>query len=171
MDLTREIFLYRDTVASLWNLHFMPIYQADNDTQDFLQHRYEDICDQLFEVIVLGRTSADEYPRITDTEPYPFLKVFLRKDIENSIMISRTPGDCGYWDCPPDFVRGDQIALQLVRLFDWQQFAYLTYPYLWVRIESFPAHPDLVGHDALVQLLHVARVEFAEENLPPGPGR
>ena len=70
------------------------------------------------------------------------------------ILIERPrPGDRNrYWDDPVNEIGKEDCVLQFMNYFDWDQQNYFDFLYYAVRIAKFPAHPELAGRDALLEV-------------------
>jgi hypothetical protein len=95
--------------------------------------------------------------------PLPFLRVVPSSLNPHGtpILINRTSPPAGYWDHPVGSVKADDVVLRFVRFFDFGDLGYRDFEYLWVSIEAFPQHVELVGRPALLEAGH-ARVLFQE---------
>jgi hypothetical protein len=69
-------------------------------------------------------------------------------------MINREV-DTGYWDHPIVEITKD-AQLSFVRFFDWDVLAVRDYQYVRIRIDAWPAHPEIIGKHALIEARSVA---------------
>jgi hypothetical protein len=75
-------------------------------------------------------------------------------------MISRTKPARTYWDNPIERL-GPPDDLRFIDFFDFDQSGFLDFAYFRVTINGSERHPELAGHEALIEVLH-ARV-FVED--------
>ena len=80
------------------------------------------------------------------------LQVIPKWDVP--ILISREKSTTGYWDHPICRTEGQDIDLRFIDYFDWGQESYWDLQYFRVKIMSFPAHPEVEGREALIEVLH-----------------
>ncbi|HWB98170.1 MAG TPA: hypothetical protein VG672_15755, partial [Bryobacteraceae bacterium] len=113
--------------------------------------RFEQIQELRFEALVLARLrdeSGSEKPYISTR---PIFRVFPRGQVP--VMISNPrPGDANwYWDNPIREIGPSEAELHFLDYFDWDRMGYADFQYYRTRIAMFPAHPDLIGRDALIE--------------------
>ncbi len=88
-------------------------------------------------------------------EPSAHLRVVLNG--ESLVTISSGPvNDKGLgrgWGHPVERLGPDDADLRFIDFFDWSQFGHIDFQYYRVQIGSSAKHPDLAGHQALVQVL------------------
>ena len=77
------------------------------------------------------------------------------------IFINRDLPRSGYWDHPVSRVRPDEIELDLLRFFDFDQLGYRDYRYFEVMVHGSTHYPDIIGRAALIEVEH-ARVLFSK---------
>jgi hypothetical protein len=87
--------------------------------------------------------------------PLPFLRV-VPTSTEVPAHVSRTKPAQTYWDHPVQRL-GPSDDLRLIHFFDWDQSRYLDFQYFRVTIAASDNHPEIVGHEALIEVQY-ARV-------------
>jgi hypothetical protein len=161
-DVTQLLNAYREAARLIWN-NFL---RDPDESAHGLNADNERYCDYngltkiLFGSLVLrplGR--ADFLDSYWDRdhlffswfELVPFLRVVPRS--ECPAMITRVPAQAGttYWDAPVTRIVPD-ADLRYVECFDFDQMGYRDLQYYRVRIQAFPGHQELLGHDALVEV-------------------
>jgi len=165
-DVTDLLNRYREGARLVWN-NFLRDEDAYYDLSNELTCDFNAIKRLLFTALVLRPFEQDDFlPGFVGqdhlffswVEPIPFLRV-VPQAAGSPAMINRDAGaHHGYWDAPVTRI-GSDADLRLIDYFDWDQAGYRDFHYYHVQIVSFPAHPELVRHDALIETLH-ARVFF-----------
>ena len=171
-DVTGLLNQYREAARIIWN-NFLRDEEAYYDVTNELTCDFNAIKRLLFIAIVLRRFEVENHlpPEFTGEErlcfswvnPITFLRV-VPVLADSPVMINRDAGaHAGYWDAPVNRI-GPDTDLRLIDYFDWDNSTYRDFRYYHARITGFPAHPELVGHDALIETLH-AKVFFDQPDL------
>lgn len=146
-DVTDLMNRYRIVARSIWNTGFWPVENLRTwDARD----QFEQIKKLLLKAIVLAPLDgghccdlyslADRILRVVPSGPVP-------------IMIHR-PREADrnwYWDDPVDKITAADGELHFLDYFDWDDMNYADFQYCRVRIAAFPAHPELIGREALLE--------------------
>jgi hypothetical protein len=115
----------------------------------------------LFTELVLKRIEKAA-PQKMSADPWPFLKIVLNA-AECPALISRPDNGGGkYWDEPVNRL-GRDVDLRLIDYYDWDEFNYVDFRYYKVKIAAFPAHPNLVGREALIETFYASIVVCPEK--------
>jgi len=85
------------------------------------------------------------------------------------MMITRVPGDHGYWDHHGSKTRAEDADLRFIDFFDFGQAGYVDLKYFLVSIESSVRHPTLAGHRALIEVQHAEVFLDESVSLIPTP--
>lgn len=161
-DVTQLLNSYREAARFVWNNFLRDPKEEDHG----LQPDNERYCDYnglskiLFGSLVirvLGRdTFLDSYWHRDHLfsswlQVVPFLRVVPR--FECPVFIAREPAQAGtaYWDAPVTRIV-PEADLRYVEHFDFDQVGYRDFHYYRVRILAFPGHPQLLDHDALIEV-------------------
>ena len=72
--------------------------------------------------------------------------------VEAPAMISRVPGNHGYWDHPVQKLGPEDADLRFIDFFDFGHAGHLDLKYFRVSIEGSVRHPNLAGHRALIEV-------------------
>lgn len=146
-DVTEDILRYREASRLLWNVFFRPIYQLE------IEEDFADADRALLQGLVLryhgieGTTSIQDLIHVVPT---------IHK---LPIMISnpRAGDRNGYWDHPIEELEKDQFEAGFIEFFDFRAMdGPLNHQYARCRLFSCSKHPDLVGRDALIEVLHIS---------------
>jgi hypothetical protein len=150
---------YREAIRLLWNQ-----FLREDDTRgggaissDAVVDAWIDLRHRLFVTLVLRHTGNTAHasfllaPKKFSlwSEPIPFLRVVPPSDVP--AMISRTPGHSGYWDHAVTRLGAD-ADLRFIDFFDFGQAGYRDFQYFHVAVASCERHPELAGHEALVEV-------------------
>jgi hypothetical protein len=169
-DMTLHLLKYREAARHLWNSFLLDeeTFASGTFPDDFLFDRWEAIQDELFAALVLWHVS--ENPPLVRlapglAKPVRFLKV-VPTSAEVPALVSRTKPAKTYWDHPVNRLR-PQDDLCFISFFDWNKSSHLDLKYYLVSIEGSEAHPELVGHEALLEVEY-ARVLLDERGAAEG---
>jgi hypothetical protein len=151
-NLTPAVKKYREAARHLWNT----VLREDRGgiPDGFLLDRWEAIQDELFAALVL-RFTGDETPekvRLAPgaARPLPFLRV-VPTSPDIPAHVSRTKPAQTYWDHPVrTLVQADE--LQFISFFDFGSYDYVDFKFFRVLIQGSEKHPEIVGHEALVEV-------------------
>jgi hypothetical protein len=138
---------FRVSARDIWNRGFWPVPDFQNwDSSDVFQ----EIRMLLFEEFVLTRLDL-EWPREKIfLEPIPFFNLGPKSQT-GSALIQRSASEHGYWDHPIREIKAGEAELHFVDYFDWDQMDYQDFQYYRAKIASFPAHPETVGLEVLLE--------------------
>ncbi len=155
-DATQLLYAYRETARTLWNNFLRP--GAEPYVNFDAVEAFSEICERLFQEMVLRPLGMSGFKRTSDADPYPFL---LLKPVADpvAVMVNRPSKEGRYWDEPVNRLAASGLAMQFISYFDWDQFGYIDLQYYRVRITRCDEHQHLVGREALVDVHH-AGVEF-----------
>jgi hypothetical protein len=155
-NVTLQILKYREAARHLWNVYLRGEGEfglgalPDDDTLDDWTALKKD----LFYALVVRYTGDEDRSllRVVPTSP------------EVPAMISRSKPARTYWDNPVERLAPND-DLRFIDFFDFDQSGFLDFKYYRVAINGSERHPDLAGHEALieVQYAHV----FADDPAAP----
>jgi hypothetical protein len=121
-----------------------------------LLDRWEAIQDELFAALVLRHTGDDTPEKVKlapgAAKPLPFLKV-VPTSPEVPAHVSRTKPAQTYWDHPVQRL-GPTDDLRFIAFFDFGSYVYVDFKFFHVFIQGSEKHPELAGHEALVEVQH-----------------
>lgn len=156
-NVTLAILKYREAARHLWNTYLRSAESfgggplPSHDTW----HDWEDLRNLLFRALVvrgLDRPPQGEV-RLSQRAPLPFLKVVPTSPQVPAMVSRHSPAD-GYWDHPVERLWPED-DLRFMDYFDFDDSGFLDFLYVRVAIMASARAPDLVGHDALVQVQYV----------------
>ncbi|BDG05740.1 hypothetical protein [Anaeromyxobacter oryzae] len=167
-DLTLHLLKYREAARHLWN-SFLREDDSNGAVPDgFLLDRWEGIQDELFAALVLRYTGDDTPEKVRlapgAAKPLPFLKV-VPTSPDVPAHVSRTKPAQTYWDHPVRRL-GPTDDLRFIAFFDFGSYDYVDFKFFHVFIQGSERHPELAGHEALVEVQY-ARVLLHEEGTSP----
>jgi hypothetical protein len=148
-DVTARFDEYRECVRHLWNVHFRPDAELNNDWD--LRDSFDRLAVELFRVLVLrkiGRMDAELapdyfYPRV------PLMFFRLEFPERTDIMINRGI-DTGYWDDPLRMASSDDLDVRFVQFHDWSLLEYRDFAHYRGRIVGSRSHSHVIGRDILI---------------------
>lgn len=153
-DITASMLRYREAARNVWNCFLRE--ECGGAPGD---HDWEALKQVLFTALVLRRCGHDDCAaallgpsRYGFSWVEPIAHIRVKPSTEVPVMISRTPGCCGYWDFPVDRLGPDDADLGFIDFFDFDQAGFVDFKYYWVRIDSCARHPALAGHHALIEV-------------------
>ena len=168
MTLDDSMNKFRVAGRELFNNYFrVPSLSEDYELAVELEEGFNAVEQLLFEKLVLEPWSIPNvkygykfgaYPEIRVSLPIPNSDEGLIGDPDNPplaapIMLNREV-DSGYWDYPLDRFTND-ATLMFICYFDWVQFGFRDNNYVRVLVRDWPAHPDVVGKEGLVESYQV----------------
>lgn len=157
MDVTGRMLSYREAARGLWNNFLRPQLQRAVDFEAL--GRFHDICDAVFEGMVLGPLGVAEMEPPRKGEPYTFLAIHP-KSPDVPVRVRRPSADGNrYWDDPVTRLLAKGLVLRFVEFHDFDEFGFIDLQFFLVRVVACEEHPHLVGRDALVEVRH-GQVEF-----------
>ena len=170
-DITGLMNTYREAARLLWN-NFLRDPSEETEGLNPDNERYcdfEAVKRILFTSLVLREIALEDLlsefldgPTLMSAWQEPFEEIGIRLRHECPAMVNRETPHLGNqrWDSPVD--RLDASAdLRFVDYFDWDTRIHRDFRYYRVRIASFPAHPEVVGRDALVETIYGRVLHFA----------
>jgi hypothetical protein len=138
---------FRVSAREIWNRAFWPVPDFQNwDSEE----AFGEIKTILFEELVLERLSVD-WPRdkiFRDAIPFFSLAPTLGP---SRALIQRSASEHGYWDHKVNEIKVGDAELRFIEYFDWNDLDYRDFQYYRAEISNFPAHPELVGLEALLE--------------------
>jgi hypothetical protein len=138
---------FRVAARDIWNRAFWPVPDFQNwDSSDVFQ----ELKVILFDELVLARLDL-EWPREKIFRAaIPFFTLTPTHGI-SSALIQRSASEQGYWDHPVKEIKAGEAELHFIEYFDWNQMDYQDFKYYRAKIASFPAHPETLGLEVLLE--------------------
>ncbi len=149
-DITALMLQYRACCLAIWNDHCQAL-PAPVNHWDRLD-AFDDITVKLFNMMVLSNVD-----NILDIDKSPSymenLNVLpeLRVRINAPVAIARSK-EHSPWDHPVTVVDDEQTDFRFVDFFDFNRQGLLRFEFYRVRIVSSIDHPEVIGHDALLNV-------------------
>ena len=151
-DITDIMNNYKECARHLWNTSFRTSNPTPSNIQSAFQ--FDEINERLFDELVLTRIGKTGFRKKSNEEAWPFLEIKLSAE-ECPALINRPSKDNGkYWDEPINRLNKDDVELNFISYFDWDEFNYIDYRYYKTKINSFQGHPHLIGREALIETLY-----------------
>jgi hypothetical protein len=162
-DITELMQKHRECSRHLWNTYFWP--QAETDDDWDLRDRFESIVAELFASLVLWPLEREEFkPTPANWEPLKpveFIRVVpIKSLLQCPILINREISS-GYWDHPVTAIDSADTDMRFIQYFDWSNLGHRDFEFIRVHIARSIAHPEIVGHNALLRPLNV-RILFED---------
>jgi hypothetical protein len=66
-------------------------------------------------------------------------------------LFNARSSELGYWDHPIKEIKAGEAEMHFIDHFDWNQMDYQDFQYYRAKIASFPAHPETVGLEVLLE--------------------
>jgi hypothetical protein len=155
-NVTLHVLRYREAARHLWNVYLREdgAFGGDALPDGAVLDDWESLRNNLFFALVLRRTDAQSRPvNLSERRPISFLRV-VPTSPEVPAMVSRTKPAKTYWDNPIQRL-GPTDDLRFIDFFDFDQSGFLDFTYCHVAISSSEHHPDLKGHEALIEVQYV----------------
>ena len=150
---------YRVSARAIWNTAFWP--DADFRNWDSLE-QFDEIQRILFKELVLLKIDRDWPLHDIFKVAIPFFHVDPICDTPILIQNPRSERERGYWDHPVDRVKPGEAELHFLEYFDWNRMDYADLHYYHVKVAKFDVHPEVVGHEALIERLN-ATIRMTDE--------
>jgi len=177
-SITPRILQYREAARVLWNsfLREEDALGGGAISSDGALHDWHALKHLLFTAIVLRDSEmvgsdacflGRDRCALSWKDPTMFVRVVPRVDAP--MMITRVPGDHGYWDHPVQRLGPEDADLRFIDFFDFGQAGYVDLKYFLVSIESSVRHPTLAGHRALIEVQHAEVFLDESVSLIPTP--
>lgn len=145
MEIDEHFGRFRVASRELFN-HFFRVSDPYKNDGWALEERFSQVEAVLFEKLV---SEQARIPPIKYGSPHPSVRVLLRHGEFAPIMLNREVNS-GYWDFPHREVTTD-ATLTFIRFFDWDLLAFRDNQYVLVRVDHWPAHPEVVGKQGLLE--------------------
>jgi hypothetical protein len=177
-SITPQILQYREAARVLWNsfLREKDALGGGAISSDGALHDWHALKHLLFTAIVLRGSKMEgsdacflgsDRCALLWKDPTSFIRVVPHVDAP--VMITRVPGDHGYWDHPVRRLGPEDADLRFIDFFDFGQAGYLDFKYYVVSIESSVRHPVLAGHRALIEVQYADVFVDETVSLNPAP--
>ena len=162
-DVSLQFLTYRECVRHLWNTYFWSVAEPSQNWD--LRDEFDAIARSIFSSLVLRPLDVFEHelaPEYSaDPSALPGFRIVPAVEQGTPIFINRDLPRSAYWDHPVSRVRPDEIELDLLRFFDFDQLGYRDYRYFEVMVHGSTHYPDIIGRAALIEVEH-ARVLFSK---------
>lgn len=153
-DVTLHLLKYREAARHLWNCFLRENHRDAYVPDDFVLDRWEAIQDELFAALVLRHTGDDTPEKVPLApglaKPLPFLKI-VPTTADVRAHVSRTKPAQTYWDHPVQWL-GPADDLRFIGFFDFGSYDYVDFKFFHVFIQDSEMHPEIVGHEALIEV-------------------
>jgi hypothetical protein len=156
LDIDEMMNRFRLASRTLFNQFFRVSRPYENEGW-IVEQRFSEVQALLFEKLV---TEPASLPNVKYGFPQPEITVRLRNRTA-PIMLNRERSS-GYWDYPLKEIN-DEARLIFIRFFDWDQLDYRDHRYVVVEVQDWPAHPEVVGKQGLLESHHA---RFGERSAP-----
>lgn len=153
VDVTEMVQRYRLALRYIWNSAIW----VDPDLRDWESvDSFRELQLPLFKALVanpLGfepeKVFGDRFRVVLDSEG--------SGSIFNLQVNERLPDNtgAGVWTLVRGSFENNDLSMALLDFFDWSPMGYIDLRYYRVRVESCPTHPEVVGHDALLDVAGV----------------
>jgi hypothetical protein len=163
-DVTPLFDTYRECARHLRNTYFCARGPREWDPVE----EFSEVADLLFQRLVLDRLTTEYDPANAKAAEQNRLLI-VPVSIRMPVMLSRDKGaHSGHWDHPVECLKPGDAAIGYRELFDWDEHALTDFRYYRGVILASPAHPEIVGHEALIETIH-GRIDFEVEAGAPCP--
>jgi hypothetical protein len=140
-NVTLYLLRYREAARHLWNTFLRQDGTSGRGAlpESGVLDDWDTLRKNLFSALVLRHTGERARLRVVPTTG------------NVPAMISRTRPARTYWDHPIQRL-GPTDDLGFMEFFDFDQSGFLDFAYYRVSIDASEQHPDLVGHEALIEV-------------------
>ena len=160
-DITNKLFVYLEAKRHLWNAYFVNVFNSLYECSPL--EEYEEIDRLLFSALVLkdiNKTLLFDKNFKFGEMPFPYLMVIPKEGIDKMNVMVCAPSS-HKWEFV-NLLFDKNVQLSFIEFFEWDRYAYTTYPYFRVRIMRYDKKQEIVGWDALIETKD-ARIFFVEE--------
>ena len=161
-DINEVFDHYRISARTIWNTAIWPDVALRN--WDSVE-QFDEIQRILFSELVLRKVEREWPLRDIFDKAIPFFHIVPTFDVSILIQNPRSATETGYWDHPVNRIKPGEADLLFIAYFDWNRMDYVDLRYYRSKIIRFDAHPDVVGHEALIGREHTT-VQFGEQVAP-----
>lgn len=152
LDIDEIMNRFRLASRELFNQFFRVAHPYDADGW-IVEQRFSEVQALLFQKLV---TEPALLRNVDYGSPHPEIVVKLRSQ-SAPIMLNREESS-GYWDYPLKTV-SEEATLVFMRFFDWDRLGFRDHGYVLLQVQAWPAHPEAVGKEGLLEWRHA---RFAE---------
>jgi hypothetical protein len=128
--------------------------------------RFDTIKELLFYELVLNKIGKID-SRKTSNDPWLFIKIEPTSSSCPMLIGRSDKKGCKNWD-NSSVELNDNVDMRFIDYFDWDEFGFIDFQYIRVRILSSEKHSHLIGKEALIETRY-ARVFFEELSSPRQP--
>ena len=161
IDATEEFQRYRLMLRGIWNSYIC----TDRDMRDWdMRDRFNEITPALAEKLL-----GEKLRRRLDVDDIVRLSVFVVPAVNSIGSVGQVPirisetfekQTSRNWDQPPMSVAQRDMAMIFRDFFDWDPLGYRDMQYFLVEISASCKFPELIGRDALIEVLYARVLVF-----------
>lgn len=151
-EVTNLILGYREATRHLWNSYFQNVGDSCPSTGNL--GRFEEIDKLLFISLVLECLEETGHDFDFRDSSFPFLLV-SPQDGSTALKLRLSEplnGRGRSWNDPITIKPTGMAVLELIELFDWNRYTWVSFPYYRVKVKSLPGHSQFEGLEALVEI-------------------
>lgn len=163
-DVTHHLYAYLEAKRNLWNTYFREKIKSLYECSPL--EEYEEIDDLLFSALVVHNLALSNHQSRREVIDTPWLFLRARPSVgldALSLMVSdsvvESVSDNRAWEEAKVIELRNNSDFGFIEFFDWDRYGFVTYPYVRVKIDDGSMLPDLVGREALIDVMNV-RVFF-----------
>jgi len=154
MDIRRELFRYADLKCHLWNEYFIDLFTGLEECEPL--DSFDEIDDRLFKTLVC-RPLGIKLPDYSYGKSRAIKQIVIRPQAHTSeiVIMFRIPDtQRNIWE-KNQVIKADGMSCWFIDFFQWDRYDYLKLPLVECVVFDWPAHPELVGREALIEPMYL----------------
>jgi|KBSSwiStaDraftv2_1062776.scaffolds.fasta_scaffold979377_1 hypothetical protein len=153
-DVRAILLTYLDMKQHIWNSGFAQHVTNLRDCEPL--DTFEAIDRLLFKSLVCDRIGT-QFPNshVLGADALPALIVRPKNDLlDVPLMIEQPSGEGNFYWAPEKVFAAAGIEGEFIEFFQWDRYDFWSASLSRCRLTKFPSDPNLIGRDALIEIVH-----------------